>query len=193
VLALHLPPLYSCPSSTHTRERERGRGRKERYLGERETYTHTDAPLKGSKPSAHPPYSHAHTHKITHGGLGGARAATRVLSLSQHTQDDGGTSPPHVHAAMLTHACLPCVIPPSPVFPAGSFFCSAISWTTCPRRSSGTLRVFGKEGGGEREGAGSDGGCRRWGCMYIHMHPAVLSHVLAFLPAPRSVSRSRTH
>ena len=108
------------------RERERGREReeegdteKEREVSERATHT----PKKGSKPSAHPsrlcPHPllcmsllfslvslcpltrlHTRTHLRTAGWE--ERGQRRVSSLSQHTQDDGGTSPPHVHAAMLT-------------------------------------------------------------------------------------------
>ena len=45
---------------------------------------------------------HTHTKLRTAGWE--ERGQRRVSSLSQHTHDDGGTSPPHVHAAMLTHA-----------------------------------------------------------------------------------------
>jgi len=52
-----------------------------------------------------------------------------------------------------------------------------------------------REGGRKGEGAGESRVCESTYAhthtfMYIHMHPAVLSHVLAFLPAPRSVSRT---
>jgi hypothetical protein len=52
-----------------------------------------------------------------------------------------------------------------------------------------------REGGRKGAGAGESRVCESTYAhthtfMYIHMHPAVLSHVLAFLPAPRSVSRT---
>ena len=125
VLALHLPPLYSCPSSTHTRERERGRGRKERYLGERATYTdlrtierkqafcaslpvftpiHSSACLSFS-PSSLSVLSLACTHTQNYARRAGRSAGSDACPLSLYTHmDDGGTSPPHVHAAMLTRA-----------------------------------------------------------------------------------------
>ncbi len=153
MLALHLPPPYSCPSSTHTRERERERERersrereeegdteKERKLSERATHTRTTerkqafcASLPSLPPSAPlhvspflprlslSSHSRARTHTQSRTAGWEERGQRRVSSLSQHTHAAGGTSPPHVHADMLTHACLPCVIPPSPVFPAGTF------------------------------------------------------------------------
>ena len=45
---------------------------------------------------------HTRTHLRTAGWE--ERGQRRVSSLSQHTHAAGGTSPPHVHAAMLTHA-----------------------------------------------------------------------------------------
>ena len=190
MLALHLPPLYSCPSSTHTREREGGRSRKERYLGERATYTLTYAPLKGSKPSAHPSlslppsapqhvspflprlslssHSRAHTHTLTHGGLGGARAARHVLSLSLSTHArvhaSGGISPLlgwHVHAAMLTRASS-AVLSPALTLPYlpqvhQSAPAEQPARDDLHRPDASSVRREGRERGAENEG-----GCRRW-------------------------------
>ena len=122
MLALHLPPLYSCPSSTHTRERERERERersrereeegdteKERKLSERATHTLTTERKQAFCASSLLACTHTQNYARRAGRSAGSRACP--LSLSTHTCRWRHISPPR--ACRHANTCMSAVRDPA--------------------------------------------------------------------------------